>query len=76
MPRKKNDYEHMYLSPLEPEGPLSKGTILQALVRTSGDTVGAVDITLDGFTLWRNRKLVKTFPTIRVMFAHISKRGW
>lgn len=76
MPRKKNAYEHMYLIALEPEGVLPGGTILQALVKTSGDTVGVASITLDGVDLWRNQKLVKSFTTLREMFAYVSKRGW
>jgi len=76
MARKKNDYEHMYLVALEPEAPLPKGTVLQALVKSSGDTVGAVNIRLDDFELWREQKVVRTFKSLREMFAYINKRGW
>ena len=73
---KQNDYIHISLVALEPEPPMKKGVILEALVKRSGDTVAVVRITLDGFVLYRNGRRIEKFDTLRGMFMYVDTRGW
>jgi len=72
----KNDFIHMYINPIQPEKVLPKGVILEALVRSSGDTVCVIRIKLDTIEVWRHGKKKTSVATMREVFVYCSKEGW
>jgi len=54
----------------------SPHVLFSVFVKTSGDTLGVVDVLEDGFAFWRDGSCIGTFDTMKDVFKRCARSSW